>query len=142
MRLAKDVEITDLASFDDAMGEVIRGLGETQTWWRGHARVDWKLQAHVFRRDFHESGLLGNFRMKACGRLGHRRRPETTIEWLFLAQHYGLPTRLLDWTENALVGLYFSVEDKQHDEEDACLWAFKATKFNQTVDTQGLAFFT
>ncbi|GAA4274725.1 FRG domain-containing protein [Aquimarina gracilis] len=37
-------------------------------------------------------------------------KPDNELEWLAVAQHYGLPTRLLDWSYNPLVSTYFAVE--------------------------------
>jgi hypothetical protein len=42
-----------------------------------------------------------------------------------IAQHYGVPTRLIDWSENPLVGLYFALDDKNYDNEDGVIWVFE-----------------
>lgn len=53
--------------------------------------------------------------------------PVTLWDWYFLMQHYGLPTRLLDWTENALVGLYFSLHSVG---PRPCVWMLDPAQLN------------
>jgi hypothetical protein len=48
--------------------------------------------------------------------------PENDFECLAFAQHYGLATRLLDWTENPLVALYFAVEE--HSDTDGAVFCY------------------
>lgn len=81
-------------------------------WFRGHASDGWDLSASVFRtpaRTANETVLLKRFIQEA-----RRHLPEVPAhewDWLFLAQHHQVPTRLLDWSENPLVALYFAALD-------------------------------
>jgi hypothetical protein len=59
--------------------------------------------------------------------------PDDYFGWLFLAQHYGLPTRLLDWSESPLVALYFAVTEG-HEDHDGCVWALWPGGLNSYFD--------
>jgi hypothetical protein len=54
-----------------------------------------------------ESGLLRRFKRQAHHYISNPPEENDPLEWLALMQHYGAPTRLLDWTYSFFVALYF-----------------------------------
>jgi hypothetical protein len=130
-----EIKITDLGRIIEVANPTTLGFNFDQAFWRGHGVAEWLLRPHVFRRDFNERALMGYFQMRAPTR-SHARTPEPHdyFGWLFLAQHYGLPTRLLDWTENPLVALYFAVEGEGERDKDGCIWALWPCKLNDDHD--------
>lgn len=105
----------------------------SEIWWRGHARPGWTLVPGVFRDGrpaHHESNMTLRFFRKA--RTRHSPCPLDTDwpGWLFLMQHYRLPTRLLDWTESCLVAAFFAVTD--YLSEDGILWALNPFELNRS----------
>ena len=114
--MTDNVEVTDLRSLIDATEAAATAL-RGNVWWRGHSLEDWKLVPGVYRRGAdaarYERNLVARFFNAA-----HSRHPQCPPEgewdsWLFLMQHSRLPTRLLDWTQSALVAAYFAVTDIQ-----------------------------
>lgn len=97
---------------------------------RGHSDSEFKLIPSVGRSphlkkstEAYELSLFNMFCREAVSHL--RTVPSDDWEWLSIAQHHGLPTRLLDWTANPLVALYFAVESNP--DKDGALFALHST---------------
>lgn len=95
-------------------------------------------QAKLKGHHYDENNLLQRFRRRAhlMGLPIVPLRRETD-KWLFLARHVGLPTRLLDWTESAIIGLYFALFEAQ-----PVVWMLNPYELNRrsAADAQPNAF--
>jgi FRG domain len=95
--------------------------------YRGVRKTSYELVPKVGRKEFihysvkAEKELLKIFKERAIAYIGQPCRTE--LEWLALAQHHGLPTRLLDWTYSPLVAAFFAVEDDKDDASDCMIYA-------------------
>jgi hypothetical protein len=124
----------DINSVQGLIGEVLpRYFAEQRGSWifRGHSNAAHELIPSVGRghptaksRAQFEASLFAMFKREAMGLL--QAPPLNDWDWLSFAQHHGLPTRLLDWTHNPLVALYFAVETDP--DRDGELFALRSTK--------------
>src|SRR5713101_8469084 len=92
-----------------AIGQAVEvGTTLEQSWFRGHPKP-FELTPSVFREkyrligEFRESlemSLAEDFKRSAHTLVSNPPTWDDHLAWLFLMRHHGVPTRLLDWTQN------------------------------------------
>lgn len=121
------------------------GLGtDAFLWFRGHACHTYKLLPKLMRdgKDSatvldREKRLLTRFRQRSMA-YWPEGYPQTEWEHMFAMQHYGLPTRLLDWSENLFVAAYFALSESGvgHAHEGECapeVWCVDPVAWNRSI---------
>lgn len=127
-------KITDLATYIHLVNELHKNSGleqaTSQLWFRGQGDRTWDLLPTIYRNrnlNYFEREMIRDFKLLSNELIS--KRPINELEWLFLMQHYGLQTRLLDWSESHLVALYFSVLDYANT-RDSAVWAIHPWSLN------------
>ncbi len=106
--------IIDVVKSCDIKGEI---------WFRGQSHYIHDLIPSIFRKDsfYCESRMYEEFIRRYPE---HSKHHKNVFEWLTLMQHYGLPTRLLDWTTNLLVALFFCCTEEKYKDKDGSIFVY------------------
>ncbi len=118
----------------DELVSIFKTCRDINPFWvfRGQENYEWTLSPSIERIDLKEfeSQMLIDFKRNAHLYI-NTSNITTTIEWLSYLQHYGAPTRLLDWSYSPYVSAFFAMVNKNIDSEDAAIWAINLDKLIQ-----------
>lgn len=103
--------IKNIADFVRELQKIPR-LRDSELFFRGHSDVEYKLEPSIYRNRKHASNEHNLFKEFILRTPTDFLNEKSALEKLVKMQHYGLPTRLLDLTTNALVALYFACSSK------------------------------
>jgi hypothetical protein len=102
-------------------------LNQSSFRFRGQADYDWPLKPSIYRYNSFKRYQTVDYENNILSVKPKSPQPPLThtnfdLEWLMLCQHYGIPTRLVDWTMDVLVALFFACHGNNERNEDGALF--------------------
>jgi len=135
-----DRPISSLPEYLEATRELGVRSARRHLWFRGVHDARYALVPRLYRSDAGveelqalEREMFAEFRSRSRSLLA----PDIASDWerMFVMQHYGVPTRLLDWSENAFYALYFALSGaaERGFTTDAAVWVMDPASWNRGV---------
>lgn len=142
MQYIEQFSIDSLGNYIDVIADMCKRQANAGNgsflWYRGHGDKSWELVPKIqrgfsgedealFRR---ERSYTNDFQARA--KMFYHAAPplDDFCSWLTLMQHYGLPTRLLDWSRSPLIALFFALSEPDTKDKDACIWILNPGRLN------------
>ena len=131
-----ELEVNNIGTYVELITR-IDAEQQYRMWFRGQSDYSWGLVPSVQRKDgmgeHYEQYITTNFMIHTMRLNPSVPQRYDRASWLTLMQHYGLPTRLLDWSESPLVALYFALSSDEDAKADAAVWVLNPMKLNKKV---------
>lgn len=133
-------ELKDLSHYMEIL-QKLQSRVKHSLWFRGNTRQSFKLVPTLYRHPTESSTskllmlereLMTRFRQRSIPYISR----DLSDDWeaLFFMQHYGVPTRLLDWTENSLIALHFALMYANSSARaNAVVWVLDPVSWNRAA---------
>jgi hypothetical protein len=131
MKIHEMVEVTSVSGFTRGIG----AIANSNVIFRGHADIAWDLKPKLYRAEYgglkkgeelkeYELKVLRSFMQRAYNYISDSNINAYVdyLKLLYIAQHHGVPTRLLDFTTNPLIALYFACYGEEKKDKDGAVF--------------------
>lgn len=141
------MESTEIKSVNEYLDYIFKFDQQQIAQWifRGQGNNEYDLIPSLFRinlqdtftnwKDLEEYMLKVFIREARPYKEFHVEEKNNSLDLIALAQHHGLPTRLLDWTTNPLIALFFAVENYNNNFENSYVWCYGFPSTNNCLPT-------
>ena len=143
-------EIKTLKAYSSEVENRISDSSDSLLWFRGCGNSSYNLSPTLHRHPeitepkeiiSLEQKIVNRFKQRSIPFLDRNLNLDNKWEVLFYMQHYGTPTRLLDWSENPFIALYFAATSAPYKRDgkkieylnDISIWFLDPIKWNQKI---------
>ena len=119
--------VTEYVNYIESIQEL------TDLWFRGVSNFNYKPQPGLIWQNLREHEATFEHRFLVSYQSYFEKPNLAPWETYALMQHHGIPTRLLDWSESALVALFFALASEPNSTEYSMVWVLNPFRFNEKV---------